>query len=503
MSGKLLELRNIKKRFPGVVALDGVQFDLKPGEIHGLLGENGAGKSTLLKIITGVHQPDEGEIVLDGQRVTFSNPLDAKHAGIAAIYQEPTCFPELSISENVFMGHPIVSGKLNRMDWKAMHKRTEQLLKELNIHLDPRTTMGLLNVAERQLVEIAKALSLDSKILLMDEPTSALTIQEAERLFKVINRLREDGVAIIFISHRLEEVFELTDRVTVLRDGKYIGTKATGELTTQEVIRMMVGRSVDELYPKKEVKIGKPLLEVKNISRHGEFSDISFTVREGEILGIAGLVGAGRTEMARAVFGITSLDRGEILLDNQRLNIKSARDALKYGIAYLPEDRQDHGLVLAMDLAQNTTISILDRFKYSLLNKEKEREITEKYIELLNIRTSGCTQLARNLSGGNQQKVVLAKWMATEPRILILDEPTRGIDVQAKAAVHTLIGELAEQGLGIIIISSELPEVLGISDRILVMHEGKIAAEFKRGEATQELILHAAIGRSSVDADAV
>ena len=503
MSGKLLELSNITKRFPGVVALDGIQFDLEAGEIHGLLGENGAGKSTLLKIITGVHQPDEGEIVLEGERIVFNNPLDAKRAGIAAIYQEPTCFPELSISENVFMGHPLVSGRLNRMDWKGMHQRTEQLLQELNIHLDPRTTMGLLNVAERQLVEIAKALSLDSKILLMDEPTSSLTIQEAERLFKVIRRLREDGVAIIFISHRLEEVFELTDRVTVLRDGKYIGTKGTEELTTQEVIRMMVGRSMDELYPKKEVKIGNPLLEVKNLTRQGEFSDISFSVREGEILGIAGLVGAGRTEMARAIFGITSPDGGEIRLADQRLKIKNPRDALRAGIAYLPEDRQDHGLVLAMDLSQNTTISILDRFKYNLLDKKQEREITEKYIELLSIRTSGCTQLARNLSGGNQQKVVLAKWMATEPRLLILDEPTRGVDVQAKAAVHTLIGELAEQGLGIIIISSELPEVLGISDRILVMHEGKIAAEFMRDEATQELILQAAIGRSSVDADAV
>ena len=503
MSGKLLELSNITKRFPGVVALDGIQFDLEAGEIHGLLGENGAGKSTLLKIITGVHQPDEGEIVLEGERIVFNNPLDAKRAGIAAIYQEPTCFPELSISENVFMGHPLVSGRLNRMDWKAMHQRTEQLLQELNIHLDPRTTMGLLNVAERQLVEIAKALSLDSKILLMDEPTSSLTIQEAERLFKVIRRLREDGVAIIFISHRLEEVFELTDRVTVLRDGKYIGTKGTEELTTQEVIRMMVGRSMDELYPKKEVKIGNPLLEVKNLTRQGEFSDISFSVREGEILGIAGLVGAGRTEMACAIFGITSPDGGEIRLADQRLKIKNPRDALRAGIAYLPEDRQDHGLVLAMDLSQNTTISILDRFKYNLLDKKQEREITEKYIELLSIRTSGCTQLARNLSGGNQQKVVLAKWMATEPRLLILDEPTRGVDVQAKAAVHTLIGELAEQGLGIIIISSELPEVLGISDRILVMHEGKIAAEFMRDEATQELILQAAIGRSSVDADAV
>ena len=503
MSRKLLELRGISKRFPGVVALDNVEFDLKAGEIHALVGENGAGKSTLLKITTGVHQLDEGSIFLGGEPVTFNNPLDAKKAGIAAIYQEHTCFPQLSISENVFMGHPLVSNRLQRIDWKGMHQRTKQLLQELEINLDPKTTMNMLNVAERQLVEIAKALSLDSKILLMDEPTSSLTIQEAERLFAVIRRLRDDGVAIVFISHRLDEVFELSDRITVLRDGKYIGTKDPKEITTQEVIRWMVGRSMDELYPKKDVPIGGELLEVKNLARHGEFREISFTVREGEILGIAGLVGAGRTEMARAIFGITPLDQGEIWLNGERTKIKSPRDALRHGIAYLPEDRQDHGLVLAMDISQNTTISILDRFKYRLLNKDQETEITEKYIELLSIRTSGCTQLARNLSGGNQQKVVLAKWMATEPRILILDEPTKGIDVQAKAAVHTLIGELAEQGLGIIIISSELPEVIGISDRILVMHEGRIAAEFKRDQATQEGILQAAIGRSGAEADAV
>ncbi|HBG00941.1 MAG TPA: D-xylose ABC transporter ATP-binding protein [Firmicutes bacterium] len=500
MSGKLLELHDVTKRFPGVVALDGMQFGLVAGEIHGLVGENGAGKSTLLKIVTGVHQPDEGRIVLDGRSVVFQSPLDSKRAGIAAIYQEPMGFPELSISENVFMGHPLLTGRLQRVDWKAMHLRTKHLLQELNIHIDPRTPLGSLNVAERQLVEIAKALSLDSKILLMDEPTSALTIQEAERLFTVVRRLRDDDVAVIFISHRLDEVFDLTDRVTVLRDGKYIATKDTQELTMQEVIRMMVGRSMDELYPKRDVEMGVQLLEVKGASRQGEFSDISFSVREGEILGIAGLVGAGRTEMARAIFGITPLDRGEVWLNNQRLHIKSPRDALKQGIAYLPEDRQDHGLVLAMDLSQNTTISILDRFRYGLLNKTEEYGITEKFIQLLNIRTSGCAQLARNLSGGNQQKVVLAKWMATEPRLLILDEPTKGIDVQAKAAVHTLIGELAEKGLGIVIISSELPEVLGISDRVLVMHEGQIAAEFERHEATQERILHAAIGRSRADA---
>lgn len=499
MSQCILELTNIVKRFPGVLALDEVNFDLKAGEIHALVGENGAGKSTLIKVITGVHHPDRGEIVLEGEPILFGGPLDSKEAGIAAIYQEPTVFPDLNITENVFMGHPLFSGKLNRLDWKEMHAQTRKLLQQLNLNVDAETPLGLLNVAERQLVEIAKALSLNSKILIMDEPTSSLTIQEAKRLFDIMKGLRRSGVAIIFISHRLDEVFELSDRITILRDGQYIATKDTDKLKTGEVIQMMVGRPVHELFPKKKVEIGAKIMEVKGLSRRGEFENISFAVQKGEILGIAGLVGAGRTEVARSIFGITSLDSGEIWLNNRRVTIKNSEDALKQGIAYLPEDRQDCGLVLSMSVSSNITISILNSFKYRLLNKAAEAEIATRFVKLLDIRTSGLSQLARNLSGGNQQKVVLAKWMAAKPQLLILDEPTKGIDVQAKAAVHNLIGDLAERGLGIVIISSELPEILGISDRILVMREGQIAAHFKRSEASQERILEAALGTLEAD----
>lgn len=496
MPKNILEIHDITKQFPGVVALDQVQFQLIPGEIHALVGENGAGKSTMIKVITGVYQPDEGEIIVEGRPVTFRDPLKSQQEGIAAIYQDPTVFPELSITENVYMGHPILFAKSKRIDWRSMHKKTKALLNDLHLDMRPDTPIRLLNVAERQLVEIAKALSLNSKILIMDEPTASLTIQETNRLFKIIKRLRKNGVAIIFISHRLEEVFELADRVTVLRDGKYIGTHEINKVTIEQVIHMMVGRAMDEMFPKQDVTIGEKIFEVRGLSRPGEFKNISFDLRKGEILGISGLVGAGRTEVAQSLFGINLFSEGEVWLHDRKLRIKSPQDALKYGIAYLPEDRQDCGLVLQMNVASNISIAILNTFKYKLLNKSKEHEIAQRYVDLLNIRLSGLTQHVQDLSGGNQQKVVLAKWMATQPQVLILDEPTKGIDVQAKAAVHRLIGELAARGLGIIVISSELPEIIGISDRILVMHEGQITAHLQRDEATQERILQAAIGRS-------
>ncbi len=501
MGNYILELHNLTKRFPGVTALDQVQFQLKPGEIHALVGENGAGKSTLIKIITGVYQPDQGQILLNGEPVTFTGPINAQQAGIAAIYQDPTTFVELSIAENVFMGHPILHPKSKRINWQAMHNTTKKLLQELELDIDPDTPMKFLNVAERQLIEIAKALSLHSKILIMDEPTSALTIQETKRLFDIINRLRASGVAIVFISHRLDEVFELADRVTVLRDGKYIGTHNINEVTVDKVIQMMVGRPMHEMYPKTTIEPGPELFRVENLTRHGDFFNISFSLRRGEILGIAGLVGAGRTELAEAIFGITRFNQGTIWLDQKELKVRSPHDALSAGIAYLPEDRQRCGLVLPMNIASNVTLSILETFKYRLLNKPQECLIAQQFVDKLDIRTSGIMQLVRNLSGGNQQKVVLAKWMATKPRVLILDEPTKGIDVQAKTAVYGLINNLAAEGLGIILISSELPEVICMSDRILVMHEGEIAAEFERGQVTQEQILQAAIGRRQLEAD--
>ncbi len=501
MADYILELRNLTKRFPGVTALNQVEFQLKPGEIHALVGENGAGKSTLIKIITGVHQPDEGQIILNGEPVSFAGPLNAQQAGIAAIYQDPTFFADLSITENVFMGHPVLYPKSRRINWPAMHKTTKKLLQDLQLDVSPDTQMRYLNVAERQLVEIAKALSIDSKILIMDEPTSALTIQETERLFSIIRKLRADGAAVIFISHRLEEVFDLADRVTVLRDGKYIGTNNINEVSVQKVIQMMVGRPMHEMYPKTAVELGEEIFRVDGFTKHGEFSNVSLSLRKGEILGIAGLVGAGRTELAEAIFGISRPDQGKIYLGGKELAVRSPHDALNCGIAYLPEDRQRCGLIVPMNVASNITISILDSFKYKILNKARESDIAKRFVDQLYIRTSGVSQLVRNLSGGNQQKVVLAKWMATNPHVLILDEPTKGIDVQAKTAVYNLMNDLAAQGLGIILISSELPEIIGMSDRILVMHEGQIAAEFKRGEATQELILQAAIGRKQLEAD--
>lgn len=500
MSDFVLELRNVTKRFPGVTALDRVQFQLKPGEIHALVGENGAGKSTLIKIITGVHQPDQGQILINGEPVSFTGPLHAQQAGIAAIYQDPTTFVELSVTENIFMGHPILYPRSKRINWQAMHSAAGKLLQDLQVDISPDTPMKYLNVAERQLVEIAKALSLNSRILIMDEPTSALTIQETKRLFGIIQRLRAGGAAVIFISHRLEEVFELADRVTVLRDGKYIGTHEIGEVTVDKVIQMMVGRPLHEMFPKTAGEPGPELLKVENLTRRGEFRGISFTLRQGEILGVAGLVGAGRTELAEAIFGITRLHQGRIWLDQKEITIRSPHDALSAGIAYLPEDRQRCGLVLPMNIASNVTLSILETFKYRLLNKPKELQIAQQFVDKLDIRTSGILQLVRNLSGGNQQKVVLAKWMATRPRVLILDEPTKGIDVQAKTAVYRLMNDLAAEGLGIILISSELPEIIGMSDRILVMHEGTITAEFERGEVTQEQILQAAIGRRQLEA---
>lgn len=510
MSDYMLELCDVSKSFPGVKALDGVSFALRRGEIHALVGENGAGKSTLIKIITGVHRPDGGRIVLDGATISFADPLSAQKNGIAAIYQEPTTFPDLSVAENIFMGHPIlarvlpavtrlptrVTGFLSRVDWKAMYREASRLLGELEADIDPRAPMKTLTVAERQLVEVAKALSLRARVLIMDEPTSALTVEETKRLFKIMRQLRSGGTGIIFISHRLDEVLEISDRITVLRDGQFIASLDTSAATEQQVIQHMVGRHVDSLYPEQEIERGEVVLRVEGLTRYGEFNNISFTVHRGEIVGFAGLVGAGRTEMARAIFGITRPDSGLVMVDNRLVKIRCPEDALRSGIAYLPEDRQQHGLVLPMSVVHNVTLSILRHVLLGLTNERQEQRIAGDHVDLLSIRTASLLHRVSQLSGGNQQKVVLAKWLATNPKVLILDEPTKGIDVQAKAAVHRLIGELAAQGLGIVMISSELPEILGMSDQIIVMHEGVITGRFARGEADQEQILMAAIGRA-------
>lgn len=488
----ILEMTHMSKSFAGVHALRDVQFDLLPGEVHALLGENGAGKSTLIKIITGVHHPDTGEIRLNGQTVAFANPLEARQRGIAAIYQEPSLFPDLDIAENIFVGRqPTRAG--GQVAWGDMYREATALLSSLGVQLDPKTKARNLSVAQQQMVEIARALSIHAKILIMDEPTSSLTLAEVADLFRITRQLREAGTAIVFISHRLEELLELADRVTVLRDGAYVDTRSMADVTTDRLIQMMVGRTLDDLFPKVAVEPGSTVLQVENLTRAGVFQNISFELRQGEILGMAGLVGAGRTDVARALFGIAPATGGTIKINGQPVHITSPQQAMRLGLAYVPEDRQHHGLVLPMAICDNITLPILDEFaRGGWMDYGKERQNAGQAAVKLEVKAAGIWQKARELSGGNQQKVVLAKWLNTQPRILILDEPTRGIDVGTKAAVHGLMSQLAAQGMAILMISSELPEVLGMSDRILVMREGHLTGEFSRTEATQEKIMAAA-----------
>jgi rhamnose transport system ATP-binding protein len=475
-----------------VLACDKVDFDLKAGEVHALLGENGAGKSTLIKIFTGVHMPDGGTLELEGKRVHFSGPRDARDAGIAAIYQEPSLFPDLDIAENIFVGRQPTAG--GRVSWRAMQREARELLGTLGVKLDPRVKARSLSVAQQQMVEIARALSINAKILIMDEPTSSLTLAEVAELFHIVERLRAQGTAIVFISHRLEELFQIADRVTVLRDGHYVDTRTMDGVTTEDLIQMMVGRQLADLFPKLDVEPGAPMLEVERLTLPGKFLNISFVLHAGEILGMAGLVGAGRTDVACAIFGVEPATSGVIKVEGKAVQIRTPQQALALGLAYVPEDRQHHGLVLPMTITENVTLPILDRFvgRAGFYNSRTESDVAERAADKLEVKRAGTWQRARELSGGNQQKVVLAKWLETAPRILILDEPTRGIDVGTKAAVHALMSELASQGMAILMISSELPEVLGMSDRILVMREGRMTAEISRAEATQEKVMLAA-----------
>jgi rhamnose transport system ATP-binding protein len=495
----VLVARDIRKSFGGVAALRDGQMSLLPGEVHALLGENGAGKSTLIKIFTGVHQPDGGTLELEGKAVHFAGPREARDAGIAAIYQEPSLFPDLDIAENIFVGRQPTAG--GRVSWRQMQKQAADLLRTLGVKLDPRLKAHSLSVAQQQFVEIARALSINAKILIMDEPTSSLTLAEVADLFRIVDRLRAQGTAIVFISHRLEELPQIADRVTVLRDGHYVDTRLMADVTTDDLIQMMVGRTLADLFPKQDVAPGAPLLEVDGLTLPGKFHNISFTLRAGEILGMAGLVGAGRTDVACAIFGVEPAKSGTIRVDGKPVQIRSPQQALALGLAYVPEDRQHHGLVLPMSIAENVTLPILKRFVGALgfYRDGNERSVAESAADKLEVKRSGTWQKARELSGGNQQKVVLAKWLETAPRILILDEPTRGIDVGTKAAVHALMSELAAQGLAILMISSELPEVLGMSDRILVMREGRLTAELSRAEATQARVMLAATTGSAVD----
>jgi rhamnose transport system ATP-binding protein len=493
MSESILRLTNISKNFAGVHALRGVQLDLRPGEVHALLGENGAGKSTLVKVITGVHQPDSGEISLDGQTVTLADPRDATLRGISAIYQELSIFPDLDIAENIFVGRrPTVGAGI--VDWGRMYRESKKLMDQLGVHLDLRIKTRALSIAQQQMVEIARALSMKARILIMDEPTSALTLNEVDELFRIVRRLRDDGTAILFISHRLEELFEIADRVTVLRDGAYVDTRPMTGVTQDELIRMMVGRQVTDLFPKKEVQMGDVVMRVQHLSRKGAFEDVSFELHSGEILGMAGLVGAGRTEVSQSLFGVEPATSGTIEIDGRPVKISSPQVALRHRIVLVPEDRQHHGLVTPMDITDNITLPQLGNYaNKGWLNRKKAQQSAYESAGRMEVKATTVWQKVRELSGGNQQKVVLAKWLSMNPRILILDEPTRGIDIGTKAAVHRLMSDLAAQGMAILMISSELPEILGMSDRILVMHEGRVTGLFERSQANQEIIMQAAM----------
>ncbi len=492
----ILELENISKNFPGVKALDNVRFDMEAGEVHALLGENGAGKSTLIKIISGVYKPDSGIIRFDGQPIVFNNPREAQAHGIATIYQELSLYPELTVAENIFMGHaPKRSvGPFKMIDWKTINTRAQEILASLNIHdMDVRRKVGSLNVGNRQRVEIAKALSINARVLIMDEPTAALTEADVERLFDIVRLLKQRGVGIIYISHRLQEVFELADRVTVLRDGQYVNTKLVSETNEAELISMMVGRTIDNLFPKLPCNPGKTVLEVRGLNRGSITQNVSFTVRAGEIVGMAGLVGSGRSELAQVIFGITPAESGEILLNGEKVSIRGPGQAVKLGIAYVPEDRGTQGLIKQMSIRENASLAVLRSLsRASFIDFSGERKLAADSIKQMSIRAYSAEQIVNKLSGGNQQKVVVSKWLASKPKLLIMDEPTRGIDVGAKSEIHRLMSELAvEQGLAVLMISSELPEVLGMSDRVLVMKEGRIVAEFTREEATQERVVTA------------
>ncbi|MDN5314315.1 MAG: rhamnose transport system ATP-binding protein [Clostridiales bacterium] len=493
MSEIVLELKGITKTFPGVKALDQVHFQLKAGQIHGLMGENGAGKSTFIKVITGVHREDEGEIYLDGKKVEIKNPKEAIALGIAAIYQHVTCFPDLSVTENIFMGHEKVAG-MGKIKWREMHKNAEGLLRRLGSDLDPRVQMGSLSVAQQQIIEIAKALSTNARIIIMDEPTAALTNRECEELYRITEQLRDEGKSIIFISHRFEDLYRLCSHVTVFRDAKYIGDWPVNGISNAQLINAMVGRELSEMYPPAMSKpLEEKVFEVKGLSRTGYFADISFDVRKGEIVSLTGLVGAGRSEVCQAIFGIDKYDSGEILLNGQRLNISDPLSAMRYGIGYLPEDRQKQGLLLAWSIEKNITIANLDNYKKGLfIDEDQENDVAERLSKLVNIKCQGVKDLASSLSGGNQQKIIVAKLLTTDLKLIIMDEPTKGVDVGAKYQIYQIMRELARDGYAILMVSSEMPEVLGMSDRVIVMHEGRITL-ITDANTTQEQLLEAAV----------
>jgi rhamnose transport system ATP-binding protein len=493
----VLALEGVSKSFGAVRALRSVSLPLFAGEAHALAGENGAGKSTLIKVLAGVHRPDEGTVRLDGAPVEFAGPADARDAGVAVIYQEPTLFPDLSVAENIFMGRQ-PRRSLGRVDHRAVRQAAAALFGRLGVAMDPDRPARGLSIADQQLVEIAKALSFDARVLIMDEPTAALTGSEVARLFAVVRTLREQGAAVLFISHRLAEVFELCQRVTTLRDGALVASEPVEGLTESDLVQRMVGRTLDELYPKQDTTVGGIALEVSRLTREGAFTDVSFQVRHGEIVGLAGLVGAGRSEVARAVFGVDRWDAGSVTVGGRTLRPGSPSLAMAAGLALVPEDRRAQGLVMEMSIARNIGLSGLkETSKAGLMSRRAERDRALDWATRLRVKYARLGDLVGTLSGGNQQKVVLAKWLATNPSVLIVDEPTRGIDVGTKAEVHRLLSSLAAEGVAVLMISSDLPEILGMADRVLVMHEGRIAAEIPRVEATEQSVMAAATGMTN------
>lgn len=495
----LLEMKGITKSYFGIKALSSANLQIRKGEVHALMGENGAGKSTLMKVLTGLVKPDEGEIYFQGERVTIGSPKAALDMGIAMIHQELNPIPEMTIAENLFLGRESRYSYLPFVNRRRIHEDTERLLQEYHLSLTPNQKVKELNVAQKQMLEIIKALTCDAKLIIMDEPTSALSDEEVQTLFAVIKRIKREGVPVIYISHRMEEIFALADRVTVLRDGEYIGTEPISNLTKESLITMMVGRPLTSIFPKTEAAIGEPVLEVRGLTRKGVFEEISFQVHRGEILGIAGLMGAGRSEVMRAVFGIDRADSGEIWIDGVKASIRRPIDAIALGMAMVTEDRKEQGLVLSRSIRENISLANLHKVARSgFVRSREEKRLCELMMKEISIKASGLGQQVSFLSGGNQQKVVLAKWLINRPKVLILDEPTRGIDVKAKAEIYRLISEFACQGMCIVMVSSELPEIMGMSDRILVMGEGRIKGEFWRDRVTQEEILECAIGGDGI-----
>lgn len=494
-SHPIFSLRGVSKSFPGVKALDQVQLDLYPGQVTALIGENGAGKSTLVKSMTGIYKPEEGEIRFNGETIKLNSPDDARRLGITAIHQETVLFDELSVTENIFVGHYVTKGRLGRLDWPVMHNLAQLILDEIEAPIKAKSLLKNLSIGQRHMVAIARALSFDAEVVILDEPTAALSQHEIEELYKIVNRLKASGRAIMFITHKFDEIFTIADRYTVFRDGTYVDQGLIKDVTEKDLVTMMVGRTINQVFPKETVDIGEVVLEVNALCHPTEFDDISFKLHRGEILGFYGLVGAGRSELMQALFGITNQVTGNVSLQGDTVHIKSPADAIAAGIVYVPEERQAQGTILELPIYQNIGLPQLESISGgAFLNNEAEYSLASDYAKRLQVKAPDWTEKVENLSGGNQQKVVIGKWLATKPKVIILDEPTKGVDIGSKVAVHSFMSELVKEGLAVIMVSSELPEVMGMSDRIIVMNEGLMVKEFDADSFSAEAIVHAATG---------